>query len=103
MKFTEEELRRAAVRVQEKQLAQLPPHEACIDAFSPAYAQSIQQLIEKMKRGQFAQTVAPMGWQYYTRPQHSGHIIVFFVGLCRHAQGGNGWLSENAGYCTNHL
>lgn len=79
MKFTEEELRRAAVRVQEKQLAQLPPHEACIDAFSPAYAQSIQQLIEKMKRGQFAQTVAPMGWQYYTRRSIAAILLCFLL------------------------
>lgn len=67
MKFTEEELRRAAVRVQEKQLAALPAPETCTDTFSSAYAQKLQQLNEELKRGQLAQAVAPMGWQYYTR------------------------------------
>lgn len=79
MKFTEEELRRAAVRVQEKQLAALPAPETCTDIFSPAYAQKLQQLSEELKRGQLAQAVAPMGWQYYTRRSIAAILLCFLL------------------------
>ena len=79
MKFTEEELRRAAVRVQEKQLAALPAPETCTDTFSPAYAQKLQQLSEELKRGQLAQAVAPMGWQYYTRRSIAAILLCFLL------------------------
>ena len=79
MKFTEEELRRAAVRVQEKQLAALPAPETCTDTFSPAYVQKLQQLNEELKRGQLAQAVAPMGWQYYTRRSIAAILLCFLL------------------------
>ena len=79
MKFTEEELRRAAVRVQEKQLAALPALETCTDTFSPAYVQKLQQLNEELKRGQLAQAVAPMGWQYYTRRSIAAILLCFLL------------------------
>lgn len=79
MKFTEEELRRAAVRVQEKQLAALPAPGTCTDTFNPAYAQKLQQLNEELKRGQLAQAVAPMGWQYYTRRSIAAILLCFLL------------------------
>ena len=79
MKFTEEELRRAAVRVQEKQLALLPAPEACSDTFSPAYAQKMEQLIEALKHGQLPQATASMGWQYYTRRGAAAILLCFLL------------------------
>lgn len=79
MRFTEEELRRAAVRVQERQLAMLPPNEACIDRFSPAYAQKMEQLMSDMERGKVPQAVASMGWPYYMRRSVAALLLCFLL------------------------
>jgi len=79
MRFTEEELRRAAVRVQERQLAMLPPKEACTDRFSPAYAQKMEQLMSAMKRGNIRQAVASMGWPYYMRRSVAAILLCFLL------------------------
>jgi len=79
MRFTEEELRRAAVRVQERQLAMLPPKEACTDRFSPAYAQKMEQLMSDMERGKVPQAVASMGWPYYMRRSVAAILLCFLL------------------------
>ena len=79
MRFTEEELRRAAVRVQERQLAMLPPKEACTDRFSPAYARKMEQLILDMERGKVPQAVASMGWPYYMRRSVAAILLCFLL------------------------
>lgn len=79
MKFTEEELRRAAVRVQQRQLAMLPPSEACTDRFSPAYARKMEQLMLDLERGNLRQAVAPMGWPYYLRRSVAAVLLCFLL------------------------
>jgi len=79
MRFTEEELRRAAVRVQERQLAMLPPNEACTDRFSPAYARKMEQLILDMERGKVPQAVVSMGWPYYMRRSVAAILLCFLL------------------------
>lgn len=79
MRFTEEQLRQAAMRVQEKQMAQLPPEEECQDVLSPAYQKRMQELIAQVKRGEVKLEPLRMGWQYYARRGTAAVLLCFLL------------------------
>lgn len=79
MKFTDEELQQAAIRLQQKQLAQLPPEETCSYEMSPAAKQQMQELITQVNRGKIGQAPVRMGWQYYARRGTAAILLCFFL------------------------
>lgn len=79
MKFTEEELRQAAIRVQNRHLAQLTPKEQCADTFRASYAQQMQELILQAKAGRIQAAPLRMGWQYYTSRGTAAVVLCFLL------------------------
>lgn len=80
MKFTEEQLRLAAKRVDERLLAQLPNETDCMDyEFSAAFEQDMTRLLEKVKDNRVSPVKVAMGWQYYTRNGLVAVLLCFML------------------------
>lgn len=80
MKFTEEQLRIAAKRADDRLFAQLPDEAACMDyTFSETFEQNMAQLIEQVKENRIAPAKVPMGWRYYTRNGLVAVLLCFML------------------------
>ena len=80
MKFTEEQLRLAAKRVDERLLAQLPDEAECAEyQFSESFEQNMNRLIEQVKNHQISAAKVPMGWRYYTRNGLVAVLLCFIL------------------------
>lgn len=80
MKFTEEQLRIAAKRADERLFAQLPDEAACMeDMFSETFEQNMAQLIEQVKADRIAPAKVSMGWRYYTRNGLVAVLLCFML------------------------
>ena len=64
MRFTEEQLRLAAKRVDQRLLAQLPDESDCLGyPFSEALEQKMHCLIEQVRNNQIPPAKVSMGWR----------------------------------------
>lgn len=80
MKFTEEQLRIAAKRADNRLFAQLPDEAACMDyTFSETFEQNMAQLIEQVKANKIAPVKVAMGWRYYTRNGLVAVLLCFML------------------------
>lgn len=80
MKFTEEQLRLAAKRVDERLLAGLPDETECINyEFSDSFEQKMNTLIEQVKNNEISPAKVAMGWQYYTRNGLVAILLCFLL------------------------
>lgn len=80
MKFTEEQLRLAAKRVDERLLAGLPDETECINyEFSDSFEQKMNTLIEQVKNNEISPAKVAMGWQYYTRNGLVAILLCFML------------------------
>lgn len=80
MKFTEEQLRLAAKRVDERLLAGLPDETECMDyKFSDAFEQDMNWLIKQVKNNEISPAKVAMGWQYYTRNGLVAILLCFML------------------------
>ncbi|MBE6111487.1 MAG: DUF4367 domain-containing protein [Peptococcaceae bacterium] len=80
MRFTEEQLRIAAKRADERLFAQLPDEAACMDyTFSETFEQNMAQLIEQVKADRIAPAKVSMGWRYYTRNGLVAVLLCFML------------------------
>lgn len=77
MKFTDEELREAAVQAEKYLLAQLPPEDACGHEFSPEFEERMAVLINDVKHNKIKQRRARLGWQLYTRNSLAAALLCF--------------------------
>lgn len=77
MKFTDEELREAAVQAEKYLLAQLPPEDACGHEFSPEFEERMAVLINDVKHNKIKQRHARLGWQLYTRNSLAAALLCF--------------------------
>ena len=80
MKFTEEQLRIAAKRADDRMFAQLPDEAVCMDyTFSETFEQNMAQLIEQVKADRIAPAKVSMGWRYYTRNGLVAVLLCFML------------------------
>lgn len=80
MKFTEEQLRLAAKRVDERLLANLPKEAECMNyTFSDSFERNMNALIEQVKNNEISSAKAAMGWQYYTRNGLVAILLCFLL------------------------
>lgn len=80
MRFTEEQLRLAAKRVDQRLLAQLPDESDCLDyQFSEALEQKMHCLIEQVRNNQISPAKVSMGWRYYTRNGLVAVLLCFLL------------------------
>lgn len=80
MKFTEEQLRIAAKRADDRLFAQLPDEAACMDyTFSETFEQNMAHLIEQVKADRIAPAKVSMGWRYYTRNGLVAVLLCFML------------------------
>lgn len=81
MKFTEDELRAAAVEARRYMLSQLPDEDSCQHCFSEQFEQDMEALRRKVRANQVAQKQAFLGWPYYTR-RGIAAVLLCFVLAC---------------------
>lgn len=81
MKFTEDELRAAAVEARRYMLSQLPDEDSCQHCFSEQFEQDMEALRRKVRANQVAQKQAFLGWPYYTR-RGIVAVLLCFVLAC---------------------
>ena len=80
MRFTEEQLRFAAKRVDQRLLAQLPDESDCLDyQFSEALEQKMHCLMEQVRNNQIPPAKVSMGWRYYTRTGLVAVLLCFLL------------------------
>lgn len=80
MKFTEEQLRRAARRADEILLAQLPDEEECMEhEFSEEFERKMEELIQQVKDGTVPPAKVSMGWRYYVRNGMAAVLLCFLL------------------------
>lgn len=80
MRFTEEQLRLAAKRVDQRLLAQLPDESDCLDyQFSEAFEQKMHCLMEQVRNNQISPAKVSMGWRYYTRNGLVAVLLCFLL------------------------
>lgn len=80
MKFTEEQLRLAAKRVDERLLANLLKEAECMNyTFSDSFERNMNALIEQVKNNEISSAKAVMGWQYYTRNGLVAILLCFLL------------------------
>ena len=80
MRFTEEQLRLAAKRVDQRLLAQLPDESDCLDyPFSEALEQKMHCLMEQVRNNQIPPAKVSMGWRYYTRTGLVAVLLCFLL------------------------
>ncbi len=81
MKFTEDELRAAAVEARRYMLSQLPDEDSCQHCFSEQFEQDMEVLRRKVRANQVAQKQAFLGWPYYAR-RGIAAVLLCFVLAC---------------------
>ncbi len=81
MKFTEDELRAAAVEARRYMLSQLPDEDSCQHCFSEQFEQDMEALRRKVRANQVAQKQAFLGWPYYAR-RGIAAVLLCFVLAC---------------------
>ncbi len=81
MKFTEDELRAAAVEVRRYMLSQLPDEDSCQHCFSEQFEQDMEALRRKVRANQITQKQAFWGWPYYAR-RGIAAVLLCFVLAC---------------------
>ncbi|MFR6289822.1 MAG: DUF4367 domain-containing protein [Peptococcaceae bacterium] len=81
MKFTEDELRAAAVEARRYMLSQLPDEDSCQHCFSEQFEQDMETLRRKVRANQVAQKQAFLGWPYYAR-RGIAAVLLCFVLAC---------------------
>ncbi len=81
MKFTEDELRAAAVEARRYMLRQLPDEDSCQHCFSEQFEQDMEALRRKVRANQVAQKQAFLGWPYYAR-RGIAAVLLCFVLAC---------------------
>ena len=80
MKFTEEQLRRAARRADEILMSQLPDEEACMEhEFSEEFERKMEELIQQVKDGTVPPAKVSMGWRYYVRNGAAAVLLCFLL------------------------
>ena len=80
MKLTEEQLRNAAMKAREKELAALPAKMYCPDyEVSEQFEQAVQQILIQIEQGTLKPDTVRMGWQYYTK--RSAAVFLLCAGL----------------------
>lgn len=80
MRVTEEQLRNAAVKAREKELAALPAEMHCPDyETSEQFEQTVKQILMQLEQGTLKPDTVRMGWQYYTK--RSAAVILLCTGL----------------------
>ena len=81
MKFTEDELRAAAVEARRYMLSQLPDEDSCQHCFSEQFEQDMEVLRRKVRANQITQKQAFLGWPYYAR-RGIVAVLLCFVLAC---------------------
>lgn len=81
MKFTEDELRAAAVEARRYMLSQLPDEDSCQHCFSEQFEQDMEALRRKVRANQVTQKQAFLGWPYYAR-RGIAAVLLCFVLAC---------------------
>lgn len=79
MKFTDEELRKAAQLAEQHLMDQLPSKEECKHDFSPEFEAKMAQLIDDVKHDRIKQVRARIGWQIYARRGCAAVLVCFLV------------------------
>ncbi len=80
MRLTEEQLRNAAVKARDKELAALPAELYCPDyEVSEQFEQTVKQILMQLEQGTLKPDAVRMGWQYYTK--RSAAVILLCTGL----------------------
>lgn len=80
MRFTEEQLRLAAKRADERLLAQLPDESDCLEyQFSEAFEQKMDGFMEQVKNNQISPVKVSMGWRYYIRSGLAAVLLCFLL------------------------
>ena len=80
MRLTEEQLRNAAVKARDKELAALPAELYCPDyEVSEQFEQTVKQILMQLEQGTLKPDAVRMGWQYYTK--RSAAVFLLCAGL----------------------
>lgn len=80
MKLDDELLSRAATLVRDLKIKQLPHEDECPELiFSDKFEKNMQELIEKLERGEIRKKRVSMGWQYYVRNGIVAVLICFLL------------------------
>ncbi|MBR5318742.1 MAG: DUF4367 domain-containing protein [Peptococcaceae bacterium] len=80
MKLNDDILRFAATMLRDEKMNALPHEKECpVHTFSDEFEQEMQELIEKVKRGEIRQKRVALGWQYYTRNGLAAVLLCFIL------------------------
>lgn len=80
MKLNDDILRSAATMLRDEKMEALPDENECpVHTFSDEFEQEMQELIEKVKRGEIKQKRVSLGWQYHTRNGLAAVLLCFIM------------------------
>lgn len=80
MKLNDDILRSAATMLRDEIMEALPDENECsTHIFSDEFEQEMQELIEKVKRGEIKQKRVSLGWQYHTRNGLVAVLLCFIL------------------------
>lgn len=80
MKLNDDILRSAATLLRDEKMEALPDENECpVHTFSDELEQEMQELIEKVKRGEIKQKRVSLGWQYHTRNGMVAVLLCFIM------------------------